>query len=41
MVGEVVLTACHVLNRVPKKNKKKTPYDEWIGRRPSISYLRT
>jgi transposase InsO family protein len=29
--GEVVLTACHILNRVPIKNKEKTPYEEWIG----------
>jgi hypothetical protein len=39
--GEAVLTACHVLNRVPMKNKEKTSYEEWIGRRPSLSYLRT
>jgi hypothetical protein len=39
--GEAVLTSCHVLNRVPNKNKDKTPYEEWIGRRPSLSYLRT
>jgi hypothetical protein len=35
------LTAYHVLNRIPMKNKEKTPYKEWIGRRPSLSYLRT
>jgi hypothetical protein len=29
MVGEALLTACHVLNRVPNKNKEKTPYEEW------------
>jgi hypothetical protein len=23
------------------KNKKKTPYEEWIGRKSSLSYLRT
>jgi len=39
--GEAVLTSCHVLNRVPNKNKDKTPYEEWIGRKPSLSYLRT
>jgi hypothetical protein len=39
--GEAVLTACHILNRVPMKNKEKTPYEEWIGRRSSLSYLRT
>jgi hypothetical protein len=41
MVGEALLTACRVLNRVPNKNKEKTPYEEWIGRKPSLSYLRT
>jgi hypothetical protein len=30
-----------VLNRVPIKNKEKTPYEEWIGRRPSLSDLRS
>jgi type I site-specific restriction endonuclease len=23
------------------KNKEKTPYEEWFGRRPSLSYLCT
>ncbi|KAK3124899.1 hypothetical protein QOZ80_7BG0595810 [Eleusine coracana subsp. coracana] len=27
--------------RVPMKNKEKTPYEEWIGRKPSLSYLHT
>jgi hypothetical protein len=39
--GEAILTACHVLNRVPMKNKENTPYEEWIERRPSLSYLST
>jgi hypothetical protein len=26
--GKVLLTSCHVLNRVPMKNKEKTPYEE-------------
>src|SRR6266540_3682375 len=41
MVGEALLTLCHVLNRVPNKNKEKIPYEEWVGRKPSFSYLRT
>jgi hypothetical protein len=40
MVGAALLTSCHVLNRVPVKTKEKTPYEEWIGREPSLSYLR-
>jgi transposase InsO family protein len=26
--GETILTACHVLNRVPIKNKEITPFEE-------------
>lgn len=39
--GEALLTSNHVLNRVPNRNKDKTPYEVWIGRKPSLSYLRT
>jgi hypothetical protein len=38
---EALLTSNHVLNRVPNRNKDKTPYEIWIGRKPSLSYLRT
>jgi len=41
MVDEAILTACHVLNRVPTKNKKITPFEEWEKKRPILSYLRT
>jgi hypothetical protein len=41
MMGAALLTSCHILNRVPMKNKEKTPYEEWIGRKHSLSYLRT
>jgi hypothetical protein len=41
MVGAALLTSCHVLNRVLIKNKENTPYKEWIGRKPTLSYLRT
>jgi hypothetical protein len=36
-----LLTSCHILNIVPMQNKEKTPYEEWIGSTPSLSYLRT
>jgi hypothetical protein len=36
-----LLTSCHVLNRVLMKNKEKTTYEKWIGRKSSLSYLRT
>jgi hypothetical protein len=39
--GEAILTACHVLNRVPTKNKDITPFEEWEKRRLNLSYLRT
>jgi transposase InsO family protein len=38
--GEAILTACHVLNRVPMKNKEITPFEEWEKRRLNLSYLR-
>ena len=37
--GEAILTSCHVLNRVPTKNKEITPYEEWEKKRPTLSYL--
>jgi hypothetical protein len=27
--GEAILTACHVLNKVPIKNKEITLFEEW------------
>ena len=35
------MTACHVLNRIPTKNKEITPFEEWEKKRPTLSYLRT
>jgi len=37
--GEAILTACHVLNRVPTKNKEITPFEEWEKKRLNLSYL--
>ena len=39
--GEAILTACHTLKRVPMKNKKETPFEEWENKRLTLSYLRT
>ena len=39
--GDAILTACHVLNRVPTKNKEITPFEEWEKKRLNLSYLRT
>jgi hypothetical protein len=41
MVGEAVLTFCHVLNRIPMGKEEKTPSTKWVGRKPSLLYLRT
>ena len=27
--GEVILTTCHVLNRMPHKNSRTTPFEMW------------
>ena len=35
------MIASHVLNRIPNRNKETTPYENWVGRKPSLSYLRT
>ena len=38
--GEAMLTACHILNRVPNKRNKITPYEFWNKRKPNLNYLR-
>ncbi|GJY23092.1 zinc finger, CCHC-type containing protein [Tanacetum coccineum] len=37
--GEAMLTACYLLNRVPNKNNKITPYELWYKKQPNLSYL--
>jgi hypothetical protein len=36
---EALNTVAHRINRVPSKSIPKTPYELWIGRKPSINYL--
>jgi hypothetical protein len=36
---EALKTTAHIINRVPSKSVPKTPYELWIGRKPSINYL--
>jgi transposase InsO family protein len=36
---EDIKTAVHILNRVPSKSVPKTPYEMWIGRKPTLNYL--
>jgi hypothetical protein len=37
---EALKTAIHILNRVPSKSVPKTPYELFIGRKPSLNRLR-
>ncbi|GJS74174.1 zinc finger, CCHC-type containing protein [Tanacetum coccineum] len=38
--GEAMLTTCYLLNRVPNKRNKITPYELWTKRKPNLNYLR-
>ena len=38
--GEALLVANHVLNRIPSKTIKVSPYELWKGRKPNLNYLR-
>ena len=38
--GEAILTACHVLNRVPNKKTKLTPFVLWKGHKPNLGYFK-
>ena len=37
---ETLKIVAHILNRVPSKLVPKTPYELWIGRKPTLNYLR-
>src|ERR1044072_2879209 len=37
--GEALKTAAYILNRVPTKAAAKTPYELWIGRKPSLNHF--
>ncbi|GJR78403.1 putative reverse transcriptase domain-containing protein [Tanacetum coccineum] len=37
---EAMLTACYLLNRVPNKRKRITPYELWNKMKPKMNYLR-
>ncbi|GJR49979.1 zinc finger, CCHC-type containing protein, partial [Tanacetum coccineum] len=38
--GEAMLTAFYLLNRVPNKRNRITPYELWTKRKPNLNYLR-
>ncbi|KAI3773048.1 hypothetical protein L6452_04246 [Arctium lappa] len=35
MWGEAILSANYLLNKIPRKKKDETPYELWMGRKPS------
>ena len=35
-----LLNAVYILNRVPTKSVPKTPFELWIGRKPSLKHFR-
>ena len=37
--GEALKTTTYILNRVPTKAAAKTPYELWVGRKPSLKHL--
>lgn len=39
--GEILLTVCYVLNRVPNSKTKISPYEIWKNKKPNVSYFRT
>ena len=38
--GEAMLTANYLLNRVPSKRNRQSPYELWFKRKPNFNYLR-
>ena len=38
--GYALETAAFLLNRIPSKVVEKTPYELWIGKRPSLPFLK-
>lgn len=39
-MGEALLAACHILNRIPMKKNKISPYELCKGRKPNIGYFK-
>ena len=40
LCSEALFSACHILNRIPSKKFKTSPYEIWKGRRPNIRYFK-
>ena len=39
-MGEAILSACHIQNRIPHKKTSKTPYELWKGHVPNLKYFK-
>ena len=39
--GDIILTVCYVLNRIPKSKNKISPYEILKNHKPNVSYFRT
>ena len=37
--GEALRTAAYILNQVPNKSMPKTPYELWLGKKPSLHHF--
>ena len=37
---EAILSANHILNKIPLKRKDITPYELWKGKKPYYNYLK-
>ena len=40
LFGKVMLSTCHVQNRIPYKKIDKTPYELWRGYKLNLSHLK-
>ena len=38
-MGKALRTATYILNQVPSKSIPKTPYELWLGKKPSLRYF--
>ena len=39
-LGDALMTATYILNRVPSKSVPSTPYELWTGEKPNLDNLR-
>ena len=40
LCGETILSANYILNKLPRKKTKKTPYELWKGKKLSYQFLK-